>query len=522
MKMRTWLIIGGIIVLLIIGGVAFALSQSQSQAEAAIETGEVTQITAVSSVESSGPIAPQQSGQVFWTASGVVGAVNVEVGDQVKKADVLMELDPLSATQNVILAQADLISAQKALDELMNPSDAKIAEARQAVADATDALDDAKQDLTYVENPVGEALYDAIDDAKLKLDTALANAQLQHVSSDASAVKTAEDDMNLAYTRLQRAQVAMDDCDDISCGERVQREQELTNAQKEYQRALDAYRTAQLRYETNVANQTDDVKQAQEDYDQAVQNLNAAQLGPDANKLAIAQAKVEVAETTLADAQKTLDELLNGADPDDVAAAQARVLASAATVASMKVFAPFDGEVVAVNYQVGDSIQQTVAAVTLANRTQLHVDVSVDESDVSTIALSDPATVTLDSLPDLALDGTVAQINPLGSTVQGLVRYTVRVDLTTIDPRVLIGMTANVNIVTDTDEGALAVPLDAVQLDQVGEFVNRVKADGTVERVDVISGEVQGEIVVVRGPLTPGETVQLVKPQPTGGFPFGG
>lgn len=523
MKMRTWLIIGGVVILLIIGGVAFVLSQSSgAQAEATIETGEVTQITAVSSVESSGPIAAQQSGNVFWTANGVVGAVHVKVGDQVKKTDVLMEIDPLSATQNVILAQADLINAQKALDELMNPSESKIAEARKAVADAQDALDKAKQDLTYVENPVGKALYDAIDDAKLKLDTALANAQLQHVSSDASAVKTAEDDMNLAYTRLQRAQTAVEDCDKISCGERDRREQELTNAQKEYQRTQDAYQTALLRYNTNVANQSDDVKKAQEDYDQAVRNLNAAQQGPDANKLAIARSKVEVAETTLADAQKTLDELLNGADPDDVAAAQARVLASASTVASMKVFAPFDGEVVAVNYQVGDTIQNSVAAVTLANRTQLHVDVSVDEGDVSTITLGDPVTVTLDSLPDLELQGTVAQINPLGSTVQGLVRYTVRVDLKTTDPRVLIGMTANVNIVTDTDEGALAVPLDAVQLDQQGEFVNRVKADGTLERVDITSGEVQGEVVVVKGPLTPGDTVQLVKPQPTGGFPFGG
>jgi len=148
--------------------------------------------------------------------------------------------------------------------------------------------------------------------------------------------------------------------------------------------------------------------------------------------------------------------------------------------------------------------------------------VSVDESDVSTIVLGDAVTVTFDALPNVSLKGVVAQVNPIGSSVQGLVRYTVRVNLTDADPRVLIGMTASVNIVTDTNEGALAVPLDAVQLDQTGEFVMRLKSDDTTERVPVVSGSVQGDLVVIEGSLTPGEKVQMVKPVPTGsGSPFG-
>jgi HlyD family secretion protein len=515
------IIVAVVVIAIVVAGVFFVRA-SQQATQPALETGTVTQITAVSSVESSGQVAAQQAGSVYWTTTGVVGAVYVEVGDQVTKAQPLMEIDPLSAAQNVILAQADLISAQKALDEIMNPTDTAVATARQAVADAEEKLKDAKQDLTYVENPVGQPLYDAINDAKLALETAQANAQLQHVSADSTAIKNAEDDMNLAFTRLQRAQVEWDDCVKISCGERDQRERELNNAQKDYERAQNDYNAAKLKYDTGSANQADDVQNAQEDYDQAVRNLNAALLGPDALKLQTAQADVEVAESNLADAKRNLDELLNGADPDDIASAQARVLASAATVAAMKVYAPFNGEVVAVNYQVGDTIQTTLAAVQLANRTQLHVDVSVDESDVSTISVGNRVSITFDSLADLDLDGEVVQINPLGTTVQGLVRYTVRVDVTETDPRILIGMTANVNIITDTNEGALAVPLDAVQLDQQGEFVNRVRLDGTLERVNITSGEVQDAIVVVRGPLTPGDTVQLVKPVPASGFPFGG
>jgi hypothetical protein len=46
--------------------------------------------------------------------------------------------------QNVILAQADLVSAQKALDDLVN-SGLQQAQALQAVEDAQKALDDLKQ-----------------------------------------------------------------------------------------------------------------------------------------------------------------------------------------------------------------------------------------------------------------------------------------------------------------------------------------------------------------------------------------
>jgi multidrug efflux pump subunit AcrA (membrane-fusion protein) len=68
----------------------------------------------------------------------------------------------------------------------------------------------------------------------------------------------------------------------------------------------------------------------------------------------------------------------------------------------------------------------------------------------------------------------------------------------------------------------LAVPLDAVQLDAAGEFVNRIDAAGTVERVPVVSGAVQDELVIVKGSLKPGDSVQLIKPVPTNnGGPFG-
>jgi HlyD family secretion protein len=169
-----------------------------------------------------------------------------------------------------------------------------------------------------------------------------------------------------------------------------------------------------------------------------------------------------------------------------------------------------DGEVLVVNYQPGDTISQSTTAVTLANRTHVRVEASVDESDIGKVAVGDPVTITVDALTDLALPGTVTWINPTGTTSSGLVKYTVRIDSNEANSLVLLGMSASVVIVTDTQTGALAVPLAAVLYDTQGEYVNRVKADGSLERVVVTSGQIQNGQVLVAGDLKDGDQVSLV------------
>ena len=196
--------------------------------------------------------------------------------------------------------------------------------------------------------------------------------------------------------------------------------------------------------------------------------------------------------------------------------------AANATVAQLTLTAPFDGEVLEVNYLPGDPVASTEAGVVLARRDRLHVNVNVDEADITSLELGDVALVSFDAIRGLELPGRVTRINPVGATSQGLVRYTVRVDLDEIDPRVLLTMTADVSIITDSERGVLAVPLDAVQSDNEGEYVERLKGDGTIERVAVETGEVQGDLIVIRGSLSDGDTVQVPAQQPESNSPFGG
>jgi RND family efflux transporter MFP subunit len=518
-RSRLWIVVV-IIILLALAGAAYGVATgrlSLTPPAAPIETGQVTTITAVSSIEGTGPVTAQQAASVFWKTTGSVAEVVVQPGAQVKAGDVLMRLAPLSAPSNVIQAASELLAAQTALDDLLHPTDLAIAQSEQAVVTAQDALDKANRDLRNVQNPVGQALTDTINSTKLALDTARNNALLATVSADAQALEQATANTNITFSTYQHLQ-ALWDAGDHSDG----LYRALQSAQSAYQQALDQKTQLELRISTDLANRDAEVKAAQKKYDDAVANLNAALRGPDPNRLAAAEVAARVAEASLADAKGKLDELRNGVDPKDIQAAQNRIQAAQATVDTLNLVAPFDGDVLVVHYQPGDSVSLSQPAIELADRTRYHVDVPVDEAEVARISLDNPVNVTFSSLPGLALSGTVASINPVGATIQGLVKYTVRIDIGQADPRVLLGMTADVSIVTATEQNALAVPLDAVQLDAEGEFVNRVDALGAVERVPVVSGAVQNELVIVKGDLRPDDVVQLVKPVPTSnGGPFG-
>lgn len=221
------------------------------------------------------------------------------------------------------------------------------------------------------------------------------------------------------------------------------------------------------------------------------------------NDLALKKSKLE-------DEQRTYDRLKEGSNSQDVVAAQAKVDAAQATVDSMSVIAPFDGQVLYVAGQPGDVVDVGTSAVNVADLDHLYVETQVDESDVANVKVGQQAEVTLDALTGVSFTGKVAEINPVGEVVSDLVKYAVRIvlDKVTDQSFIPLGTTANVVIHVKDATASLAVPITTVQNDSKGEYVLVVQSDGSTKRVDVVSGAIVGDMVVVNGDLREGEHVQ--------------
>ena len=246
---------------------------------------------------------------------------------------------------------------------------------------------------------------------------------------------------------------------------------------------------------------------------------------PSPDTIADADRDLALKMSALEDAQREFDRLKDGPDADDVSAAQAKVDAAQATVNSLYIIAPFTGQVLSVDHRAGDTVNTGELSVNLADLNQLYVETQVDESDVANVKLGNQAEVTLDAVSGVTLTGEVSAINPVGEVISGLVKYNVRIDLDKVEDGMFLplGTTANVVIQTKPASATLAAPIAAIQNDSAGEYVWVIQSDNTTKRVDVVSGSIIGDLVVVTGGLQEGDRLQLVAtssfeaPNPMGG-----
>ena len=165
------------------------------------------------------------------------------------------------------------------------------------------------------------------------------------------------------------------------------------------QQATIAYDTAQAQYRVTSSGSTEAQRIAsQAQIAQAQAALDRLKTGSSAEQIEIAQASVDQAQVALEQAQHRLE--------------NARLLA------------PWDGVVTAVNIVDGTLGQPGVPAIGLADMSQLHINVQVDEIDIAVIRSGQPVTIEVDALPESKLTGTVTSVAPSASpTVTGGVSY---------------------------------------------------------------------------------------------------
>lgn len=474
MKKKKWLIIGAVIVVVLIGGffiVRQVLPPLQSGgAQAALETVRLERGPLTTMIGATGSLRSAQSAIVAWQANGEVGQINVTLGQAVVDGDVLAELATDSLSQSILQAQIDIINAQKALDELYEPDELRIAQAEQEVEDAQQSVDDLMNPTPLAIAQAEKAVLDAqemVDDAQYDVD-------------------------RMARGRGSEEQIALAQADYLI-------------AQENYDQVENAYHKVDgdPSEDTRKALALTKLEEARTFRDRALATLNwylgepsEAEVAETMNALALAQAQLEEAEQHLADlqdptpsaiglAQARLDEatsnlgdLKDGPSEDDVTVAQTRLTQAKASLNQASLMAPFDGTITDIKIMQGDLVSPGTTAFRVDDLSALYVDLLVSEVDIQQIQIGQPVNVTFDAILDREYRGEVVEIGQFGQSNQGVVSFPVTVQLTDPDALVKPGMTAVANIITSQVEDVLQLPNRAIQEDNGRKFVYVMGADG--------------------------------------------
>src|SRR5262249_15415064 len=106
------------------------------------------------------------------------------------------------------------------------------------------------------------------------------------------------------------------------------------------------------------------------------------------------------------------------------------------------------------------------AFITLMDVSAPQVQAQISEADIGKIQPGQEANFTLTASPGRTFTGTVASIQPSGTTTSNVVTYNVLVSVDKTDVTMLPSMTATVSIITQEADNAILVPNAAISYAQ--------------------------------------------------------
>jgi HlyD family secretion protein len=315
--------------------------------------------------------------------------------------------------------------------------------------------------------------------ADLTAQQAALNSALADSSADEAAVKSAEDNVAVAQAQVDHDRADLD------------------------QKKIDLRRSQDLFDQKLIAAQDFEAKKVT--YELAVATLAASQ-----QKVAQAQSARVQSAAQLASAQKK------------VAQAQAMVSRSKDVLSQYDAVAPLDGVVTNLPVRVGETvvpgIQNSAAStiMTIADMSIITAEVNVDETDIVSVKMDQPAEVTIDAIPNQTFKGQVIEIgdtaivrssgvaasqSQTSSTEAKDFKVVIALDI----PQTLVrpGLSCTAKITTATRAHVMAIPIQALTIRQKSQLETR-KIGQPAPQLDpaaqkAANEELQGVFVVNSG-----------------------
>jgi HlyD family secretion protein len=415
-----------LLIVVIVASAFIFVRRSNADTTSQFETARAERGTLTATIGATGTVRAKQTAVLVWQAAGTVDTVNVKVGDNIPEDFVMAFLEKTSLPQSIILAEADLADAQKALDDLLT-SDTARAEAVISLRDAQEVHAKAENYLHYLQNS----------------------------------------------RRVPQTQVRT----------------YIVQTWRGYE-----YRTKTKSFK-----------------------------GPPPEDWIIeAENDLALKEAQLDEAQRTFDRLTAG-NTTEIAAAQARVDAAQAALNMARLVSPFAATVTESHTLPGDQVSAGATAFRVDNLSSLLVDVQLSEVDINSVSVGQPVTLTFDAILGKEYHGEIVEVSQAGTVDQGVVNFTVTVELTDADSLVKPGMTAGVNIVVEEMQDVLLVPNRAVRLVDGERVVYVLEGDQPVKKEIRLGSSSDTMSVVTGGDVKEGDLIVLNPPAEFGpGRPGGG
>ena len=445
MKNKKATILSSLVVIAVVIGLAFFLNRPSSGERKyefqtiTLEKMDLKQLSSATGVTQS-----ENSHNVNTELPYEITKVYVKEGDIVKKGDTLAQLNT---------------------DEL----DKKIAEARTNIKNAkqADALSLAQAQRKLSEaNTTRTSNYDKNDKLVQEAYTTLQNAQ-SRLSSIQTILNPYSSEVSTKRTQWESAKImyGLMDTDGPS----------LTSTDNGYFE-WSAYRTAIQNYDS--AAQLNGLSDAQATVNSANKNHDTA---------------IQTRDTTyrndtisINNAKDNVDSLTN---KDSAANYQTQLDSYLIDRANCTLTSPISGTVTSMNAKVGNKTTMsnaTSAMFVVEDANNLEVSIVVPEYDAVVIKEGMEVEISSDALSNMSWTGIVKSISAKATDLNS--NFTITIKVNSATENLLIGMSAKVNIITESKKDVFAVPYDAITTNESGQQIVFAIYEGNPVAIQITTG----------------------------------
>lgn len=459
-KKKVIKIVAGVLVVVIIAGI-FIGSRNQGTTAIPVYTQQAFTGEISSELDTSGTVKAENTITYFAPTGTKIAGVQVQAGDVVKKGDMMVCFDEEAlayAQKQSELEQRISATDYSATVQTNQEQQTKLAQAQSDIA----SLEIQKENYEkYIDD-----LTNGITDV-----TALRKADLY---ADIYSVEKEINNYDLAM------QTPTEDTDmDALLRKKTEKTNELNKLQNELSMLSD-YKTS-YGWEDLLTQAKKDLADVETKLQEAKADKSSAEASiVNDGKIASSQLSQEKTKLTVQDAQNKYQEALNG------------------------IVADYDGVVTDLSATQGATVQEGTQLLVLESYDEICVEFQASKYDLENLAIGQKAVIDISGKE---YEGTVTKINKMATpNSSGVPMVAARVHIDNPDSNVYLGIEARLKITTAQRQDALLVPVEAVNIDNDGNFCYIIE-NGALVKKYITTGISSSDYIEVTDGLSEKEEV---------------